>query len=306
MISDAARSELSAVLGERVRFGHSLARCTSLRVGGPVDAFATPADVDELRRALAVCRDQGLPTWVIGAGFNCIAPDAGLAGVLFQLGKLRALELSPAGDSVRVGAGVSHAQLTNFCVERGLAGLEFACGIPGTIGGWVAMNAGIPEREVSDAILSIEVLDPETLEARRIERDSLDFEYRSLRGLAPGTLIIAATFAVASSAREAVQAEVDRLLARRAGSQPLNVPSCGSVFKNPPQDHAGRLIEAAGLKGLQHGGAEISTLHANFITNRDGASASDVLALIERARSAVWQQAGIRMVPEVRILGEKP
>jgi UDP-N-acetylmuramate dehydrogenase len=200
---------------------------------------------------------------------------------------------------------VSHSQITNFCAERGLSGLEFGCGIPGSIGGWVAMNAGIPAREVKDAVREIEVMSPTGASVRHMERDELHFAYRALRGLAVGSVILSALFEVEISTPERVRAETDRLLALRGSSQPLNLPSCGSVFKNPPGDYAGRLIESVGLKGRRIGGAQISPVHANFITNLGGATARDVLALIEEAQQEVFDATGIRLVPEVRIVGRK-
>jgi UDP-N-acetylmuramate dehydrogenase len=191
----------------------------------------------------------------------------------------------------------------NFCVERGLAGLEFGAGIPGTLGGWLAMNAGIPEREIGDAVREIEVMSPTGEKTRRLARGSLEFRYRALRGLAPGSVIVSALLDVAAADAGVVRAEVARLLAKRAASQPLDVPSCGSVFKNPPGDYAGRLIEAAGLKGERVGDAEISPVHANFIANRGRARAADVLALVEMARERVAKEFGIELEPEVRILG---
>jgi UDP-N-acetylmuramate dehydrogenase len=288
-----------------VRFDFPLARCTSLKIGGPVDALATPATREEVARTLAICAAHQIPHCVIGAGFNTLALDDRLEGVAIQLGKLRGLEERP-DCSLRVEAGVSHSQLTNFCIERGLAGLEFGCGIPGSIGGWLAMNAGIPGREVKDVVQEIEVISPTGREVRHIPRAELRFAYRALRGLAPGSVILSALFRVSLSDTASVRAEVDRLLAARQGSQPLNVPSCGSVFVNPPGDFAGRLIEAAGLKGRRLGGAEISPIHANFIANRGGATAADVLALIQEAQAAVWQTAGVRLVTEVRVIGGKP
>jgi UDP-N-acetylmuramate dehydrogenase len=288
-----------------VRFDFPLAHCTSLRVGGPVDALATPATREEVARTLAICAAHQIPHCVIGAGFNTLALDDRLEGVALQLGKLRRLEERP-DCSLRVEAGVSHSQLANFCIERGLAGLEFGCGIPGTAGGWVAMNAGIPGREVKDVVQEIEVISPTGREVRHIPRAELRFVYRALRGLAPGSVILSALFSVTLSDTGSVRAEVDRLLAARSKSQPLNVPSCGSVFVNPPGDFAGRLIEAAGLKGHRLGGAEISPVHANFIANRGGATAADVLALIREAQAAVWRTAGVRLIPEVRVIGGKP
>jgi len=288
-----------------VRFDFPLAHCTSLRVGGPVDALATPATREEVARTLAICAAHQIPHCVIGAGFNTLALDDRLEGVALQLGKLRRLEERP-DCSLRVEAGVSHSQLTNFCIERGLAGLEFGCGIPGTAGGWLAMNAGIPGREVKDVVREIEVISPTGREVRHIPRAELRFTYRALRGLAPGSVILSALFSVTLSDTASLRAEVDRLLAARSNSQPLNVPSCGSVFVNPPGDFAGRLIEAAGLKGHRLGGAEISPVHANFIANRGGATAADVLALIREAQAAVWRTAGVRLIPEVRVIGGKP
>jgi UDP-N-acetylmuramate dehydrogenase len=296
---------LAEVLGDRVRFDFPLSRCTSLRVGGPVDAFATPATRDEVSRTLRVCADYRLPHSVIGAGFNTLALDGRLEGVAIQLGKLRGLEERPNG-ALRVEAGVSHSQLTNFCIQRGLSGLEFGCGIPGTVGGWLAMNAGVPNREIGDVVLEIEVLSPTGRKRRHIPREDLRFTYRSLCGLAPGSVALSALLKVAISCRDAVRAEVDRQLAARAATQPINLPSCGSVFKNPPGDFAGRLIEDAGLKGHRIGGAEISPVHANFIANRGSATAADIMSLIEEARSAVWRNAGRRLIPEVRIIGGKP
>jgi UDP-N-acetylmuramate dehydrogenase len=267
--------------------------------------LATPATREEVARTLAICAAHQIPHCVIGAGFNTLALDDRLEGVAIQLGKLRGLEERP-DCSLRVEAGVSHSQLTNFCIERGLAGLEFGCGIPGSIGGWLAMNAGIPGREVKDVVQEIEVISPTGREVRHIPRAELRFAYRALRGLAPGSVILSALFRVSLSDTASVRAEVDRLLAARQGSQPLNVPSCGSVFVNPPGDFAGRLIEAAGLKGRRLGGAEISPIHANFIANRGDATAADVLALIQEAQAAVWQTAGVRLVTEVRVIGGKP
>ncbi len=305
MIKRSAHEALEEVLGDRVQFDFPLSRCTSLRIGGPVDALATPISREEVARILGVCRRHRLPHRVIGSGFNTLAMDERLEGVLIQLGKLRRLEERP-DHCLRVEAGVSHSQLTKFCVERGLSGLEFGCGIPGTIGGWLSMNAGIPAREIKDAVVEVEVISPTGRKLRHIPRSELRFVYRALRGLAPGSVILSALLRVESSEPAWVRAAVDRLLEARSSSQPINVPSCGSVFKNPPGDFAGRLIEAAGLKGHRIGDAEISPVHANFIANRGGATATDVMSLIDEARAAVWRTTGTRLVPEVRIIGGKP
>jgi UDP-N-acetylmuramate dehydrogenase len=304
VIPRAARFDLEEALGDRIRFGVPMARYTSLRVGGPADALAAPESREDLARLLAVCTTHGIPHQVIGSGFNTLVLDGGLAGVTIQLGKLRRIEERPGG-AIRAEAGVSHSQITRFCVDRGFAGLEFGAGIPGSVGGWVATNAGIPGREVKDQVREIEVMSPTRRSVRRMERRQLRFVYRALLGLAPGSLILSALFGIALSSPAEVGSEVEQLLARRAKAQPLDVPSCGSVFKNPPGDFAGRLIEAAGLKGRRIGAAQISPVHANFIANLGGASAADVLALIQTARTAVQQQTGIRLEPEVRIIGRR-
>ena len=303
MISRGLHDALAEALGDRVRFGFPMSRCTSLRVGGPADALATPLDRDELARVLALCSEHRVPHRALGSGFNTLVLDGGVDGVVIQMGSLRRIEERPGG-AVRAEAGVSHNQVLKFCLARGLSGLEYGAGIPGTVGGWVAMNAGVPERETGDAVREIEVMSP-TGRRRHLPRERLRFVYRGLRGLAPGSVVVSALLAVGLSDRERVQAEVDRMLERRSRTQPLDVPSCGSVFVNPPGDFAGRLIEAAGLKGHRIGGAQISPVHANFIANLGGATAGDVLALIEEARARVRERFGVRLEPEVRIIGRK-
>lgn len=302
MIDAAARAALVACLGERVAFDVPLSRHTSLRIGGPADALATPGDREELARLLAVCDAQGLPVLVLGGGFNVLVREGGIRGVVVRLKKLRRIE-RVTSDTLSVEAGASHATITRYCVDHGLAGLEFGAGIPGTLGGWIAMNAGIGVREMKDVVREIDLLDRRGRDVTTIPRARLDFRYRALAGVAPGSVIVGARLAVSPSDRTAVAAEVDRLLAHRHATQPIDQPSCGSVFRNPPGDFAGRLIESVGLKGARAGAAEISTVHANFIVNHGDAKATDVLCLIERARALVAARTGIQLETEVKILG---
>jgi len=301
-MDEAVRAALRDLLRGAVAFDVPMARHTSLRVGGPADAVASPEDRETLAALLSLCADRGVPWRTLGAGFNTLVRDEGVTGVVLRLTRFRTLREEP-GPCVRAEAGVSHASLTRLCARRGLAGLEFGAGIPGTVGGWLAMNAGIGTREVKDVVREMEMQVPGEPAPRRVPAEALRFRYRALEGVPAGSVLLSAVFAVAESEPAAVQAEIDALLARRAATQPLDVPSCGSVFKNPPGDHAGRLIEAAGLKGERAGGAEISTRHANFIVNRGGASARDVLALVERARKRVAERTGIVLETEVRIWG---
>jgi UDP-N-acetylmuramate dehydrogenase len=302
LIEGAAREALEEAAGDAVRFDVPMSRFTSLRVGGPVDALATPEDRRTLARVLRVCTSHRLPHAVIGKGFNSIVRDEGLTGVALHLSRFRGLGVRPGGF-VRSESGVSHRQITRFCQARGLAGLEFGAGIPGSVGGWVAMNAGIGTRELEDVVRELEVMSPTGARIRHLERSLLRFSYRALRGLAPGSVVLSALLEVRISTPAEVKGEVDRLLAERVARQPLDLPSCGSVFKNPPGGFAGQLIEAAGLKGERIGGAQISTTHANFIVNTGKATALDVISLIAKARALVHFRTGIVLEPEVKILG---
>ncbi|MCH2187329.1 UDP-N-acetylmuramate dehydrogenase [Myxococcota bacterium] len=302
MISSGARRALQTLLEDRVKFDVPMSRQTSLRVGGPADALATPGNREEMVALLDLCHQHQLPRTFLGAGFNVLVHENGLDGIVVCTKKLRRLEARP-GPTVFAECGVSHASLTRFCVERGLSGLEFGAGIPGTIGGWMAMNAGIGHREQKDVVLEVEILLADSAESQVLDREALGFGYRHCAGLDHGALAVSTLFEVSSAEPKQVKAEVDRLLGARQASQPLDIPSCGSVFRNPEGDYAGRLIEQAGLCGARLGGAEISRRHANFIVNRGGATADDVLGLIDRARSEVQTMTGIELETEVRILG---
>jgi len=272
-----------ALLPGEVSLGESLAQWTSLRVGGPADAFVRIESRAALARFSTFARTRALPVLWLGGGFNLLVRDGG----------------------VRAEAGASHTSVTRFCAENGRAGLEFAVGIPGTVGGWIAMNAGTREREMKEVVAEVELFDPEAQAFRTLERSELRFAYRHVE-LPGGAVVVAASFATEADAPERIRERQQRGMARRRATQPVDQPSCGSVFVNPPGDFAGRLIEAAGLKGARAGGAMISELHANFIVNTGGARAADVLALIERARAAVRAQSGVALETEVRIAGEDP
>jgi len=302
MIAPAARAALEALLGPRVAFDAPLARHTSLGVGGPADALATPESIDELAALVALAAEHGLPLHVLGGGFNTVILDGGLDGVAVRTARLRRLALEPDGTTLRAETGVSHSQIVRLCVERGLAGLEFGAGVPGTVGGWIAMNAGVPEAEAGAAVRDVETAGPGACRRTR-SRGEMGFAYRAARGLEPGEVILAARFSLVPADPALVRAAIDRHLAYRRATQPIDQPSFGSVWKNPPGDHAGRLIEAAGLKGLRVGGAQISPVHGNFIVNLGGATAADVLALMERTRETVRERFGITLEPEVRIVG---
>ncbi|MCP4007103.1 MAG: UDP-N-acetylmuramate dehydrogenase [bacterium] len=290
------------MLGKQVAFDEPLAKHTSLRVGGPADALARIDDRDRLERVLEVCREYQLDPLVLGGGFNTLVRDSGYRGLVLRLQGLRQIEYR---DGVlHAGAGTSHSSISRFCADQALTGLEFAASIPGTVGGWIAMNAGTREREMADVVARIEVVDPETGGVEVREREALSFSYRRTE-LPRSEIVAAASFEIEPGDAEVIQQITRELLESRRETQPVDQRSCGSVFKNPSGDSSGRLIEAAGLKGARHGGAQISTIHANFIVNRGDATASDVLALLERAREEVAGQFGIELEPEVCIIGEE-
>jgi UDP-N-acetylmuramate dehydrogenase len=271
-------------------------------VGGPADAFVRAETRAELEHVAAWCRRRTLPLLVLGGGFNLLVRDGGVRGVVVRLAGLREVALDGAG-CVRAEAGASHSQVTRFAADHGRAGLEFAVGIPGTVGGWIAMNAGTREREMKDVVTSVELFDPSLGREVTLGAQALRFHYRRTE-LPPGAIVLAASFATRADEPDAIRERHKRLLAQRRATQPVDQPSCGSVFVNPPGDFAGRLIESAGLKGARSGGAMISPLHANFIVNAGGARAADVLALVGRARAAVLERSQVALQTEVQVVGE--
>lgn len=301
MIAPAARAALRNLLTERVRFNALLGRFTSLGVGGPADALAVPETADEVEALVTLCAEHDVPLHVFGGGFNTLVLDGGIEGVAMRTQRLREIEVSSSG-LLYAESGVSHAHVTRVCQERSLSGLEFAAGIPGSVGGWVMMNAGIPDHEVGPLVAEVSVATPRD-GTRWIPREQLEFAYRGVTGIPAGAIVLAVHFQLQAGDRETIRVEIDRHLAHRRKTQPIDQQSCGSVFKNPPGEHAGRLIEEAGLKGVREGGAQFSALHANFIVNTGNATAADVIALIERARDAVREQRGIELVPEVHVVG---
>ncbi|MGD8919326.1 MAG: UDP-N-acetylmuramate dehydrogenase, partial [Gammaproteobacteria bacterium] len=280
----------TGVVHGRLRENEPMARHTSWRVGGPADRYYTPSSIDDLRQFLAsLPADE--PIFWVGLGSNLLVRDGGVRGtVICTHGVLAGLERLADG-SVRAEAGVPCAKLARQCVRWGLGSAEFFAGIPGTVGGALAMNAGAFGGETWSHVLFVETVDRQGVLHRR-DKDAYDISYRSVRG--PGEeWFLAATFRFREDAK-ASTADIKALLARRKASQPIGLPSCGSVFRNPPGDHAARLIESAGLKGRRIGGAEVSEKHANFIINAGGASALDIERLIDFVRDTVEQVHGIR------------
>jgi UDP-N-acetylmuramate dehydrogenase len=291
---------LDAVVPGRVRAREPLARHTSFRIGGPADVLATPDTAAELAALVRVATEAGLPLTILGGGSNMLVGDGGIRGVVVKLGRgFRRVVWEP--PCVEAGAAAQLGRLARDAATRGLAGLEYGEGIPGTVGGALFMNAGAYGGEVSGAVDVVEGVRPDGVVAR-LARAELAFAYRRT-ALPAGFLVTAVRFRLRPEAADAVQARLDGARARRTASQPHGSANAGSIFKNPPGDFAGRLVELAGLKGTRVGGARISEAHGNFIVNEGDARAADVQALMQEAQRVVWERSGVWLEPEVRLVG---
>jgi UDP-N-acetylmuramate dehydrogenase len=286
----------------RVRRCESMSRHTSWHVGGPAEVFFTPRDRMDLAAFLRSL-PADVPVHWIGLGSNVLVRDGGLPGVVIATyGALERLERI-AHTTIFAEAGVACARIAKQCVRWGLGPAEFLAGIPGTLGGALAMNAGAFGGEIWRHVLEVQTIDRRGIEHLRAASE-FQVGYRHVNAPAPDEGFLAARLQF-DEKPAANDAEVRALLARRRAAQPIGAWSCGSVFTNPPGDHAARLIEAAGLKGHRIGDAAVSQKHANFIVNYGAASAADVEQLIEHVRATVERVHGVRLTPEVRILGER-
>lgn len=289
--------------GEGLSLDHPMKTHTTFQVGGEAEAFYNATDLKGLAEVVAYLVREQIPYWVIGSGSNILVKDEGVEGVVIRLsGSLAGIQYGPERNTLMGGAGLSIQKLLFTCRDRGLGGLEFLSGIPGTLGGAVAMNAGAFGKEVGERVEAIRVITPAGGLLER-EKEDLQFSYRSLQ-LNKGAIITHVRVKLESVGREAVSERMAGYLRQKKALQPLGYPSAGSVFKNPVGDYAGRLIEGAGLKGKRVAGAMISRRHANFIVNTGGATASDILALMNLVQQEVNRISGIQLEPEIRILGE--
>jgi UDP-N-acetylmuramate dehydrogenase len=275
-----------------------------MRVGGPADALAMPESAAQLAAVLASTTTAGVRVTLLGGGSNVLVGDGGIRGVVVKLGRgFSGIEWSEtdAGPRVRAGAAVQLGRLARAAVARGLAGLEYAEGIPGTVGGALFMNAGAYGGDLSRVVAAVEGVVPGEGPVE-VGGEALRFSYRRAE-LPGGFVVTAVTFALTHDESDAVRARMSEARERRLAGQPQGNPSAGSIFKNPNGDFAGRLIEGAGLKGARAGRARISDRHANFIVNEGGARASDVKTLMEVAQREVWERSGVWLEPEVQLVG---
>jgi UDP-N-acetylmuramate dehydrogenase len=292
-----------------IRRNEPLSRHTSFAIGGPADIVAYPADRNDLLALLAEIKAQGRSCFVLGGGTNLLVRDGGFRGVVINLKSLHSIALereyrSIGGSFVVVfaEAGAFLPKLLAFTAEEGLTGLEFAAGIPGTVGGAVCMNAGTATGEIGDVIDSVTLISTEG-ELITKGREEMDFGYRTA-SIPAGHLVLDARVALRREEKDRVKARIHDLMNARKQRQPLGLPNAGSVFKNPHEESAGKLIEAAKLKGRRVGDAQVSDKHANFIVNLGKASAADVLRLMDVVIQTVLDVHGVRLEPEIKIIGE--
>jgi UDP-N-acetylmuramate dehydrogenase len=299
--------ELRRIAGVRIRLNEPLAPYTSMKVGGPADYFLEIDAREALPSVLRLLAREEIPFLVLGNGSNVLVSDLGVRGAVIRLGgdfkRLDWVE-DESGARVDAGAGFPVTRLVREAARRGYAGLEFAEGIPGTVGGAMVMNAGAYGAEMEKVVERVCLVSRQG-EPLLLRRSEIDFSYRR-SGFPAGAVVTGALIHLERGDGEAAQRNIRDLVTRRKRSQPSGYPNSGSMFRNPPGDFAGRLIEAAGLKGATVGAAQVSEWHGNFIVNLGGARAEDVLMLMKRVQREVEKRSGIRLEPEVRLLGEWP
>jgi len=288
-----------AGLRGRVTFDALLRGYTSFKIGGPADVLVEPADIDDVCRLLAQASAAKLPLFVIG-GTNLLIRDGGIRGIVVSLSKLRTIR-EEAGAVLYAEGGVGMPTLIGYAIRRSLAGLEWAAGIPGTVGGCLVMNAGTRLGEMKDSIKAVRIVTAKG-DVRDLSAASIRFDYR--RAHLPKGIVVGVWLQLRPGIRAEIARIVKDYLHYRKDTQPLAMPSAGCVFKNPPRDSAGRLLEAAGLKGMRIGDAEVSTKHGNFIVNHGHASAADVIGLIQKVRRMIKRKTGVRLDLELKIVGE--
>lgn len=293
---------LSGAIDTDVIEGERLARHTSYRIGGACELFLTCHSYHALRRAVEVLQREQVPWVILGKGSNLLVSDAGYRGAVITLGReFQRTVTAEDGCTLTVGAGVILARLVNSAYSKGLSGLEFAMGIPGTVGGAVSMNAGTRDTWIGSLIEDVVTYKP-CVGIRHYGHDDVYWAYRET-GIPRDEIIMEATIKLKPDDKAEIRSRMERFLQRRRRSQPIGTASCGSVFRNPPGKSVGAMVEECGLKGFSIGGAEVSPIHANFIVNNGTATASDVLAVIQHVYEKVKGAYGVDLQPEVKFLG---
>jgi UDP-N-acetylmuramate dehydrogenase len=295
------QQKISALLrAVELRFDESMAKHTSFRIGGPAEVMAFPKNAEELSEILRAANSLQVKPMILGAGTNVLAPDKGMKGLCICLKDcMDGMELLEE-NRIRVMAGVTMTRAAVFAANNGLSGMEFAHGIPGSVGGGVYMNAGAYGGEIRDICESVDVMDLSG-NSRTLSNEEMQFSYRHSLLEEEGGIVVSAVFRLTPKESDEIKARMKELQGKRSASQPLDLPSAGSAFKRPVGGYAAALIDQAGLKGFAVGGAAISTKHAGFAVNIGNATAEDVKELLQQVSDRVFENSGIRLEPEVRI-----
>lgn len=286
----------------RVYVDEPMKKHTTFRVGGPADYFVVPKTKEEVKDIVALCREFDMPYYVLGNGSNLLVGDKGYRGVIIQIYK-EMNHIQVEGDRMKVQAGALLSKIGSAAFEAGLTGFEFAAGIPGTMGGAVVMNAGAYGGEMKDVLFSVTVLTPEG-EVLTLSNKELELGYRTSIVAKKNYIVLEVTLALQKGEKDAIKARMDELRIQRTTKQPLEYPSAGSTFKRPEGYFAGKLIQDAGLRGFQVGGAQVSEKHCGFVINKENATAADVLELMRQVSAIVKEKFGVELEPEVKRLGE--
>ena len=293
---------LNIIDKERVYLDEPMKKHITFRVGGPADYFVTPNTVEEVKGIIALCKKENMPYYILGNGSNLLVGDKGYRGVMIQLYKeMSGIEVE--GEVIRVQAGALLSRIGNMALEAELTGFEFAAGIPGTVGGAVVMNAGAYGGEMKDILVDATVLTSDG-EVLVLKNEELELGYRTSVIAKKDYIVLGATFKLEKGCKEEIRGKMDELKVQRTTKQPLEFPSAGSTFKRPTGYFAGKLIQDAGLRGFQVGGAQVSEKHCGFVINKDNATATDVVELMKQVADKVYAEFGVTLEPEVKRVGE--
>ncbi len=288
---------------EHIRKNEMMQNHTSFKIGGPVDIMILPTTVEEIQHGLMVCKENHIPYYIIGNGSNLLVHDKGIRGVVIKIAE-NFSDVTIDGDRIKAQSGILLSVLSKKIMRESLEGFEFASGIPGTLGGAVAMNAGAYGGEMKDVVVGALVLD-DHCNVVYLDHEHLEFDYRNSFIQRAGYIVLEVDIALRKGDYERVKEITADLTMKRTTKQPLHLPSAGSTFKRPPGYFAGKLIEDAGLKGVRVGDAQVSELHSGFVVNVGNATAADVIHLIKLIQKVVRDKFGVELHPEVRIVGEE-
>lgn len=296
--------QLNNVLNnDEIKLNEPLSKHTTYKIGGVADYFVMPTDIEKIKECIEIAKANNVPYFVLGRGSNVLASDEGYRGMIIHLGNnFSEIEIDEESNIITADAGASIIGVSSKAAQAGLTGLEFVCGVPGTVGGAVSMNAGCYGGEISDVLISAVILD-EDGNIKKVTKEELKMDYRYSIILEKSIILLSASFKLEKGDSDEIKQRMNELNERRKKVQPLDKPNAGSVFKRPDGYFPGKLIEDAGFKGVKIGGAEVSTMHANFIVNNDNATAKDVMTLVKDIKAKVKEMEDVDLELELKLLG---